>query len=44
MATLLAGVGAYLMASYGDFAYPFLASLAVAIVTYGAGSILERRA
>ena len=43
MATLVGGVTVYLVASYGGFAYPFLASLATSLVVYAVGSALERR-
>ena len=43
MATLIAGLGVYLAASYGGFAYPFLASLAASAGAYGVGIVLEGR-
>jgi Na+/proline symporter len=39
MATLIGGMVAYLAASYGGFAYPFLASLFVSAALYAGGSI-----
>lgn len=43
MATLLGAVLVYLLASYGGFAYPFLASLGAAVAIFAAGSLMEQR-
>ena len=42
LATLLAGLLVYVLASYGGAPYPFLASLGVSLAVYLAGSALER--
>jgi Na+/proline symporter len=42
LATLLAGLLVYLVASYGGAPYPFLASLGASLAVYLAGSALER--
>ena len=42
-ATLVVGTLAYLVATYTGFGYPFVLSLVLALGTYLAGSVLERR-
>ena len=44
VATLIAGMLAYISALVAELPLPFLTSLAVALGTYGAGATLERRA
>lgn len=44
MLTLMGGLAVYLAATYGGFAYPYLLSLAVSVLTYVIVAVLERTA